>query len=298
MSVELFGRVVTAMVTPFDQEHNLDRSGAARLASWLTAPGRSDGIVVNGTTGESPTTTDAEKRALIEAVREAAPAHIRVTAGVGTNDTAHSIKLARDAARAGADALLVVTPYYSKPTQAGILDHLRRVADSTPLPVMLYDIPGRSGVALSTQTIVEAGRHDRIVAVKDAKGDVAASSEVMRQCDLAYFSGDDVLALPLASVGARGVVSVAAHLVPELFHVILEAVESGSHATALESHRRLLPLCDALMAAPAAASVKALLDGLDLPSGPVRPPLCELTADERRTLQAAYAARPVDVAVG
>ncbi|HMA46425.1 MAG TPA: 4-hydroxy-tetrahydrodipicolinate synthase, partial [Frankiaceae bacterium] len=194
-----FGRVLTAMVTPFTAEGSLDLDGAAALAAHLVDSGN-DGLVVSGTTGEAPTTSDEEKDRLLRAVVEAVGDRAPIVAGVGTNDTHHTVELARAAEKAGATGLLAVTPYYSKPPQAGLLAHFRAVAEATGLPVMLYDIPGRTATALETETIVRLAGHPRIVAVKDAKGDLGATSWVLARTDLAYYSGDDVTTLPLLSV--------------------------------------------------------------------------------------------------
>src|SRR3954451_4127801 len=236
-----FGRMLTAMVTPFASDGSLDLDGAANLATHLVDAGN-DGLVVNGTTGESPTTTDAEKEALIRAVAEAVGDRAQVVAGVGTNDTAHTVELARSAEKAGASALLVVSPYYNKPPQAGLLAHFRQVADATDLPVMLYDIPGRTAVPITTETHLRLAEHPRIVAVKDAKDDLAAASEVIANTDLAFYSGTDVLTLPLLSVGAVGVVSVVSHVsTPEMATLIKRYVD-GDVTGAAAIHQQLLPV--------------------------------------------------------
>src|SRR4051812_10948638 len=190
-----FGRMLTAMVTPFARDLSLDPDGAAALATHLVDAGN-DGIVVNGTTGESPTTTDAEKESVVRAVAEAVGDRAHVVAGVGTNDTAHTVELARHAEKAGAAGVLIVTPYYSKPPQAGLYHHFTTVADATGLPAMLYDIPSRSVVPIHTDTLLRLAEHPQIVAVKDAKDDLGASSHVLAQTDLAYYSGTDMLNLP------------------------------------------------------------------------------------------------------
>jgi 4-hydroxy-tetrahydrodipicolinate synthase len=202
-----FGRVLTAMVTPFTADGALDLAGAQQLAAHLVDAGN-DGLVVNGTTGESPTTSDAEKDRLVRAVLEAVGDRAHVVAGIGTNDTRHSVELARAAERAGAHGLLAVTPYYNKPPQEGLLRHFTAIADATELPVMLYDIPGRSGVPIDTETIVRLAEHPRIVANKDAKGDLGRASWAIARSGLPWYSGDDMLNLPLLSVGACGFVSV------------------------------------------------------------------------------------------
>src|SRR5690349_14231101 len=206
-----FGRLLTAMVTPFAPDGSLDVEGAARLATYLVDEQRNDALVVSGTTGESPTTTDAEKETLLRAVVEAVGDRAQVVAGVGTNDTRHTIELAHAAEKAGAHGLLVVTPYYNKPPQSGLIRHFTAVADASGLPVMLYDIPHRSGVPIATETICRLAEHPRIVAVKDAKSDLIASGQVLSDTDLAYYSGEDALTLPFLSIGAVGVVGTSTH---------------------------------------------------------------------------------------
>src|SRR5947209_11127528 len=207
-----FGRVLTAMVTPFTEDGGIDLAGAQELAAQLVDRGAHDGLVVHGTTGESPTTSDAEQHAVLEAVLDAVGDRATVIAGVGTNDTAHSIEKARAAEAVGVHGLLVVTPYYNKPPQAGLLRHFTSIADSTDLPVMLYDIPPRSVVPIEVETLVRAADHPRIVAVKDAKGDLGAVAWTLARTDLAYYSGEDMLNLPLLPLGAAAVVTVIAHL--------------------------------------------------------------------------------------
>src|SRR5919112_1692464 len=205
-----FGRVLTAMVTPFTADGKLDVEGAQRLAAHLVERGH-DGLVVSGTTGESPTTSDEEQLTVLRAVLEAVGDRAAVVAGVGTNDTAHSIEKARAAEAAGAHGLLVVTPYYNKPPQAGLAAHFTAVADATGLPVMLYDIPHRAGVPIATETLLRVSEHPNIVAVKDAKGDIAGTSQVLARTDLAYYSGEDASTLPWLSIGAVGVVGTSTH---------------------------------------------------------------------------------------
>lgn len=273
-----FGRVATAMVTPFRPDGGLDLDGAQRLASHLVEHGH-DGIVVSGTTGESPTTTDAEKRQLIEAVIEAVGDRARITAGVGTNDTAHSVELAGAALDAGAHAVLAVAPYYNKPPQEGVLAHFRAIADATDLPVMLYDIPGRTGIPLAVDTLVRAAEHPRIRAVKDAKGDLWAATQVMAQTDLLWFSGDDDLNLAHLANGATGVVSVVGHAAGDAYAEMVAAVDKGDLPRAREVHRQLVPAVNAIMhitqgAIMAKAAVREL--GV-LDSAAVRLPLVEAT---------------------
>ncbi|MFI7220425.1 4-hydroxy-tetrahydrodipicolinate synthase [Micromonospora maritima] len=285
-----FGRVITAMVTPFTADGALDLDCAARLARYLVDEQGNDALVLNGTTGESPTTTDAEKETLIRAVVEAVGDRARIVAGVGTNDTRHTVELAAQAEKAGAHGLLVVTPYYNKPPQAGLLRHFTTVADATGLPVMLYDIPHRSGVAIATDTLVKLSEHGRIVAVKDAKGDLTATSWVLARSDLAFYSGEDALTLPMLSIGAVGVVGTSTHFTGVGTKQMIEAFEAGDTAGALALHRRLLPLYTGIFRTQGTILVKAGLAAQGLPSGPVRPPLVEATGDELAQLRADCAA--------
>ncbi|WP_084336978.1 4-hydroxy-tetrahydrodipicolinate synthase [Actinomadura oligospora] len=276
-----FGRMLTAMVTPFLPDGGVDYDGAARLATHLVDRQRHDGLVVNGTTGESPTTSDAEKERLVRTVVEAVGDRATVVAGAGTNDTEHSRRLARQAEAAGADALLVVTPYYNKPPQDGLLAHFRAVADASGLPVMLYDIPGRAGVPIATDTLIRLADHPRIVAVKDAKGDLFAGSAVMANTDLVFYSGDDALNLAWLAMGAAGFVSVVGHVVGADLHEMIDAYRAGDHGRALEIHRRLLPVVTAIMTrTQGAIAVKAALQLLGLPGGgALRPPLAEADSE-------------------
>lgn len=274
-----FGRVLTAMVTPMRPDGAVDVDGAAALAAHLVDAGN-DGIVVNGTTGEAPTTTDAEKDQLVRAVVDAVGDRARVLAGVGTNDTAHTCELSRQAEKAGAHGLLVVTPYYSKPPQAGLLSHFTAVADATDLPVMVYDIPGRTGVPVETTTLIRLSAHERIVAVKDAKDDVAASAQVIAETGLAYYSGSDALNLPLLSVGAVGMVSVVSHLVTPRLVELVSAYAAGNTARAREVNARLIPVYTGVFRTQGVILVKAALRALGLPAGPVRPPLVDATDEQ------------------
>ncbi|MBO8196515.1 4-hydroxy-tetrahydrodipicolinate synthase [Streptomyces oryzae] len=279
-----FGRVLTAMVTPFTADGALDLDGAQQLAAHLVDAGN-DGLVVNGTTGESPTTTDAEKAQLVKAVVEAVGDRAHVVAGAGTNDTAHSLELARGAEKAGAHGLLAVTPYYSKPPQEGLYRHFTAIADATDLPVMLYDIPGRSGVPINTETIVRLAEHPRIVANKDAKGDLGRASWAIATSGLAWYSGDDMLNLPLLSVGAIGFVSVVGHVVTPELRALLEAHLSGDVAKATEIHQKLLPVFTGMFRTQGVITTKAALARLGLPAGPLRLPLVELSPEELEQLK-------------
>ncbi len=235
------GTVLTAMVTPFKTDGSLDTDAAARLATHLVDSG-CDGLVVSGTTGESPTTTDAEKSLLLRTVVEAVGDRARIVAGVGTYDTAHSVHLAKAAAAEGAHGLLVVTPYYSRPPQSGLVAHFTAVADATDLPVVLYDIPPRSVVPIEWDTLRVLARHPNIVAVKDAKGDLHGGAQIMAETGLAYYSGDDALNLPWLAVGATGVVSVWGHLAAGSLRDMVGAVNSGDIATARKISVTLAPL--------------------------------------------------------
>ncbi|MGL5857799.1 MAG: 4-hydroxy-tetrahydrodipicolinate synthase [Angustibacter sp.] len=281
-----FGRMLTAMVTPFRDDRSLDLAAAQALASHLVQRGH-DGLVLSGTTGESPTTTDAEKADLVRAVVEAVGDRAVVVAGAGTNDTAHSVEQARMAAGAGAHGLLVVTPYYSRPPQAGVLDHVRAIADSTDLPVMLYDIPVRTGLALTPETIVRAAEHPRVVAVKDATGDVYAGSWAMARTDLAYYSGDDAANLAWLVHGASGLVSVVGHVAGRQYRTMIDAVQTGDLPTAQRLYRELLPAVRGIMTRTQGvimAKAALQLSGV-LSSRAVRLPLVDATAEETAVLK-------------
>jgi 4-hydroxy-tetrahydrodipicolinate synthase len=280
-----FGRLLTAMVTPFSPDGSLDVEGAAKLASYLVDEQRNDALVISGTTGESPTTTDAEKDRLLRAVVEAVGDRAQVVAGVGTNNTAHTIELAHAAEKAGAHALLVVTPYYNKPPQAGVERHFRAVADVVGLPIMIYDIPHRAGVAIATETMCRLAEHERIVGVKDAKGDFTASSWVLSRTDLAYYSGDDAATLPLLSIGGVGLVGTSTHFTGPIAKEMIEAYERGDTAAALASHRIAMPLFTGIFRAPGTMLVKAGLRARGLPAGPVRSPLVDAGEQELAQLR-------------
>jgi 4-hydroxy-tetrahydrodipicolinate synthase len=290
MSLSPFGRVLTAMVTPFSGDGSLDLDAAEGLASYLIDELGNDGLVISGTTGESPTTSDAEKADLLRVVLDAVGDRATILAGVGTFNTEHTLELAATAAKLGASGLLVVTPYYSKPPQAGILEHFRRVADATDLPVMLYDIPGRTGVAIATETMLRLAEHPRIVAVKDAKGDLTASSEVIAQSELAYYSGDDAMTLPLLSIGAVGVVGTSTHFSAPGTKQLIEAYLAGDVATALRLHQQLLPIYTGIFATQGCILVKAGLKLQGRSVGGLRSPLIEASSAEVEGLRSALAA--------
>lgn len=277
-----FGTVLTAMVTPFDSSGGLDSAAVGELAVRLV-DGGSDGILVNGTTGESPTTTDAEKSAIVRAVVEAVGERATVVAGVGTYDTAHSIELARQAESAGAHGALIVSPYYSRPQQAGLLAHFRAVADASGLPVMLYDIPPRAVVQIEPNTLIELAHHPRITAVKDAKGDLHAGSKVLAATDLAYYSGDDPLTVPWMSVGAVGIVSIISHVVGPYIRSMVDAALAGDFVTARAIHLALMPVHRAMSRTGGGAGLvfaKAALALSGFNAGQPRLPQVPATAEQ------------------
>ena len=287
-----FGRVLTAMVTAFHDDGSVDLEGTARVAEHLADHGH-DGVVVSGTTGESPTTSTEEDGQLLRAVVEAVGDRLHVVAGVGTNNTAHSVELAEQAEKLGADAALVVTPYYSKPTQEGVAAHFEAVANASGLPVMLYDIPGRSGIAIAPDTYDRLAGHERIVAVKDAVGDLSRGVRIMQRTGLSFYSGDDVLNLGWLTHGGCGVVSVVGHVAGDQYADMVAAVDRGDLVEALAVYRRLQPVVEAIMTtAQGAMTAKAALEILGvLPNRNVRLPLVPasdaLVAQLRETLGAA-----------
>ena len=239
LGADIFGSVCVAMVTPFDSDGELDVVAGRDLAAHLVEQGI-DALVLAGTTGESPTTTDEEKVALLKAVREEVGDKARIIAGAGSNDTRHAVAMAKSAAEAGADGLLVVTPYYSKPSQAGVEAHFRAVAAATDLPVCLYDIPGRSGIPIDSGTIRKLAEVDTIQAVKDAKGDFLEASTLIQETGLAWYSGDDPLNLPWLAVGATGMISVVGHAAPKALRELVTAYENGDLARAREINANTL----------------------------------------------------------
>ncbi|MGW3143020.1 4-hydroxy-tetrahydrodipicolinate synthase [Streptomyces sp. NPDC001139] len=273
-SAPLFGRALCAMITPFTDGGALDLGGAQRLADRLVSLG-CDGLVLSGTTGESPTTTDAEKAALVEAVREAVGGRASIVAGVGTFDTRHTVELALAAEKAGADGVLVVSPYYSRPPQDALEDHFRTVADASGLPVVLYDIPGRTGTRIEPDTMLRLAEHPRIVAVKDCSYDFLAAQKVLARTDLAYYAGCDEHNLALYAVGGAGYISTVANVVPDRLRAVLDAFEAGDTPVAARLQQRATPLIEAMMSAglPGPVTAKALLGELGLPAGPVRAPM-------------------------
>src|SRR6202161_99918 len=279
-----FGEMITAMVTPMAPDGTVDYDGVARLADYLVTDMRNDGLVINGTTGEAPTTTDAEQEQLLRVVLDAVGARAKVVAGVGTNDTAHTIELARRAEQAGAHGLLVVTPYYNKPPQPALEAHFTAVADATGLPMLIYDIPGRTGAAVATETLIKLAAHPRIIGVKDAKDAPGATSHVLAQTDFVYYCGSDMLNLPWLALGAVGFVSVVGHVVGDRLHEMIDAFGAGDVGRARQIHYDLIPVYDGLFRNQGAGMTKAALDLLGQPGGAVRGPLLAATEAERRQL--------------
>ena len=279
-----FGQMVTAMITPMTPEGAVDYDGAARLADYLVTDMRNDGLVVNGTTGEAPTTTDEEKERLLRVVLEAVGSRAKVVAGVGTNITAHTIELARAAERAGVHGLLVVTPYYNKPPQPALEAHFTAVADATGLPMLIYDIPARTGAAVATETLIRLAAHPRIVGVKDAKDDPAATSQVLARTDYVYYCGTDMLNLPWLALGAVGFISVVGHVAGDRLHEMIDAFDAGDPQRARQIHYDLLPVYVGTFRNQGAVMTKASLDMLGQPGGALRAPLLAATEAERHQL--------------
>jgi 4-hydroxy-tetrahydrodipicolinate synthase len=277
--------MITAMITPMAPDGTIDYDGAARLADHLVTDMRNDGLVINGTTGEAPTTTDAEKAQLLRVVLDAVGDRARVVAGVGTNVTAHTIELAQQAEQAGVHGLLVVTPYYNKPPQPALAAHFTAVADATSLPVLIYDIPARTGAAVATETLISLAAHPRIIGVKDAKDDPAAASFVLAETDLVYYCGTDMVNLPWLALGAVGFVSVVGHVAGDRLHEMIDAYSTGDVARARAIHYGLLPVYTGLFRNQGAVMTKAALDLQGLPGGAVRAPLLAATSAERDRLR-------------
>ncbi|GAA3613078.1 4-hydroxy-tetrahydrodipicolinate synthase [Marihabitans asiaticum] len=286
-----FGRVLTAMVTPMTPDGAIDEAGVRAVARHLVDTGH-DGIVVNGTTGESATLTSAESIEAVRLVADEVGDRAAVIAGVGSNNTAHSIAMLQAAADAGATGLLVVSPYYNKPTQPGLIAHCHAIADATELPIMLYDIPGRTATPFATDTLIELAKHPRIRAVKDAKGDLAASVRVMRETDYLWYSGEDALNLPLLALGATGVVSVVGHVCGREHAELVAAVDAGDLARAREIQNRLVPAVDAIMTtSQGAIMAKAAMVELGVIEHPtVRLPLVEGPPEHLEILRRGLAA--------
>lgn len=286
----MFGRLLTAMVTPFAEDESVDLEAAAGLARYLVDELGNDGIVVSGTTGESPTTTDEEKAELLTTVIGAVGDRAAVVAGIGTFDTRHTVELSTVAREAGADGVLVVTPYYSKPPQSGIVRHFTTIADATDLPVMVYDIPHRTGTAIATETMIELAGHPRIVAVKDSKRDLEGSAWVIAETDLLYYSGDDAMALPLLSIGGVGLVGTSTHFSSVGTKQLIHAYLDGKIDKAMRLHHRLLPIYSGIFATQGCILVKAGLEMQGRGVGGLRSPLLPATEEQKVALQKSLAA--------
>ena len=271
---ELFGQVLVALVTPMNTDGEVDWASTERLIEYVIGNG-ADGIVVTGTTGETSTLTDAEKLKLVTVAKSVSSGRAKIITGGGSNETAHAIQLYKASEKAGADGVMIVTPYYNKPSQAGVLTHFRLIADATDLPVILYDIPGRAGIPISYDTFHRAAKHPNIVAVKDAKGDLAQTSRILNETDLIYFSGDDSNVLPHLSIGATGLIGVTANVAPAAYRELVDATNRNDFDHALTVHNTLEPLQRALMThVPGTVATKYALHGLGIINSPrVRLPL-------------------------
>jgi 4-hydroxy-tetrahydrodipicolinate synthase len=281
-----FGQLLTAMVTPFDQNGEVDFNATRTLVDYLIDNG-TDGIVVAGTTGESPTLTSDEKINLFKVVVDAVKGRVPVIAGTGSNNTRASISLTKQAEEAGVNGIMLVAPYYNKPSQEGMYQHFKAIAESTPLPIMLYNIPGRSVVNMSVETIVRLAQIENIVAVKEASGNLDAMAEIISQApsDFILYSGDDGLTLPVLAIGGAGVVSVASHVIGNEMQEMINHFKNGQVQEAASAHRRLLPIMKALFTAPNPAPVKAALNINGVSVGSLRLPLLPLTEEEKSALQ-------------
>jgi 4-hydroxy-tetrahydrodipicolinate synthase len=281
-----FGQVLTAMVTPFDQQGEIDYIAIKELINYLIANG-SDGLVISGTTGESPTLTTEEKVDLFKFVVDVVDSRVPVIAGTGSNNTRASISLTKQAEDAGVDGIMLVAPYYNKPSQEGLYQHFKAIAESTSLPIMLYNIPGRSVINMTVETIVRLSKITNIVAVKEASGNLDAMSDIISQTpsDFTLYSGDDGLTLPVLAIGGTGVVSVASHIIGNEMQTMINNFKNGNLKEAAAAHRNLLPIIKALFAAPSPTPVKAALKMIGVPVGGVRLPLVPLTDGEQQTLQ-------------
>lgn len=281
-----FGTIITAMVTPFDQNDNIDYRKTEELINYLIDNG-TEALVVAGTTGESPTLSKEEIISLLQFTKKVVNTRIPVIAGTGSNDTRASIEMTKQAETIGVDAVMLVTPYYNKPSQQGIYEHFKAIAGATSLPVMLYNIPGRSVVNMAPETIIQLSKISNIVSVKEASGDLDAVTTIIRETDHAFsvYSGDDSLTLPLMSVGGNGVVSVASHIIGNEMKEMTTLFKTGQIRDAAEMHQQLLPLMKALFSAPNPTPVKAALNLLGLNVGGVRLPLLPLNQEEIKNLK-------------
>jgi 4-hydroxy-tetrahydrodipicolinate synthase len=283
---DTFGQVLVALVTPMTPDGEVDWVSTEKHIDYIISSG-ADGVVVTGTTGETSTLTDAEKIKLVQVAKTVSSGRAKIITGGGSNETAHAIQLYKESEKAGADGVMIVTPYYNKPTQAGILTHFRLIADATDLPVILYDIPGRTGVAISLQTFHRAAKHPNIVAVKDAVGDLAQASRLLNETDLMYFSGDDSNVLPHLSIGATGLIGVTANVAPAAYRELVDATNKNDFHHALRVHNALEPLQRAIMThVPGTVAAKYVLHGLGLIASPrVRLPLVGPEDDEAARIE-------------
>jgi len=281
-----FGVLLSAMVSPFHSNGSIDLDGAQALATHMVDNLGHDGLVVNGTTGESATKTDAEDLAVLRAVLDAVGDRATIVAGVGTNDTAHSVEAAKAAASVGAHAVMAVSPYYNRPPQEGLVRHFLAIADATDLPMMVYDIPKRTGVAIELSTMLRLAEHPRIIANKDAKGDLEFAQLGIATTGLAWYCGDDILNLPLLSVGAAGMISVVSHLVGDRLKAMAEAFWAGRTQEAIDINASLLPVYSGIFRTQGVILTKAALNLQGLPSGPVRLPLVDATDEQVAMLRA------------
>lgn len=282
-----FGRVSTAMVTPFDNKGNIDFPKTTLLVNYLIENG-SDSLVIGGTTGESPTLSQEEKLALFRHVVKAVNGRVPVVAGTGSNNTYASVEFTKKAVETGIDAIMVVVPYYNKPSQEGMYQHFKTIAEATELPVMLYNVPGRAVAKISPETVIRLSEISNITAVKEASGDLDAMTEIIANTpdDFLLYSGDDGLTLPILSIGGTGVVSVASHVIGNEMQEMIKVFLEGSVREASKLHGRLLPVMNGLFAAPSPAPVKTALQLRGMDVGSVRLPLIPLTEEERTQLAA------------
>lgn len=281
-----FGNVLTAMITPFNEQGEINFNETTNLINYLIENG-TDGLVVAGTTGESPTLTTEEKKQLFSHVVKIVDKRVPVIAGTGGNNTQTSIELTKEAENCGVDAVMLVTPYYNKPNQQGLYEHFKAIAQATTLPVMLYNIPGRSVINMSAETIIELSKIDNIVSVKEASGDLDQAAEIIENTaeDFSVYSGDDGLTLPMLAIGGTGIVSVASHIIGNDMQEMIRAFENGDTKGAASIHRKLLPVMNGLFAAPSPAPVKAALLHTGIQTGGVRLPLVPLTEEEESKLK-------------
>jgi len=281
-----FGKVLTAMVTPFNEENQLDLERVTTLVEHLIANG-TEGLVVAGTTGETPTLTHDEKIKLIDHVVKVVNKRIPVIAGTGTNDTPVSVELTQEVETLGVDAIMLVNPAYNKPNQRGLYQHFKMIAESTNLPIMLYNIPGRTAVNMTAETTIALSEIDNIVSIKEASGDIHQISKIIENTpdDFSVYCGDDGMTLPLMSIGANGIVSVASHIIGKEINEMVQTFLSGDVRKAAKLHRTLLPTMEAMFIAPSPSPVKAALNMSGIEVGNVRMPLVEIDKSEEKFIK-------------